>query len=167
VVITYEVSWAEAFQRCAEIAEEVDGVWCPWNLHGVYGVPRGGCVPAVLVAAHLDLPMVDVPAANILVVDDLVDSGATQARFEGSPFVALYRKSWSPLTDGSILVPGDAWVTFPWEAGEAPAVDAVLRLLQVAHVDTSLAWVQTAAHELVHPLAEAARARLDHPARAV
>jgi GTP cyclohydrolase I len=76
------------------------------------------------VLAHLD----DVPRHQVLVVDDLIDSGATAARYEGGPFDALYRKSVSPEGPQITL---DGWLVFPWEHGEETGpTDAVVRLLQ-------------------------------------
>lgn len=100
----------------------------------VHGVPRGGLVPAGIVAAHLGLPLTSdpTPRPDTLVVDDLVDSGRTIAPYleAGTPVDALYRKSYSPLTTPRLLE-GDSWVVFPWEAPNATGpTDAVVRLLE-------------------------------------
>lgn len=115
--------------------------WISVSLDGVWGVPRGGTVPAVMVARELALPLLDEPSPRSLVVDDLVDSGRTAKRCVGS-FDALYRKSWSPADvapEASVLA-DDAWVVFPWERGtddeEGPA-DAVVRLLEFVGEDAS------------------------------
>lgn len=104
---------------------------------GVYGVPRGGCVPAALVATQLDLELLDRPEPGCIVVDDLIDSGRTfeqlEARFGPSAFTfaPLWRKSWSPPCGAAEPVPGDAWLVFPWEQGEEGGpLDAVVRLLE-------------------------------------
>lgn len=99
------------------------------ELDSVYGVPRGGVPVAVMVANKLQLPLVDVPRAGSLVVDDLVDSGATLSRHPDHVRDALLRKPHSPdqLAPDAKEVTG--WVTFPWEHDSAPT-DAVVRLLQ-------------------------------------
>jgi len=156
------LSWAELQARCRAVADEVakpPGVQC------VAGVPRGGLVPAAIIAERLRLPLVSIDAVEalgrrVLVVDDLIDSGATAARFvDRCAFVALFRKPWSPFQEcASFTV--DRWLVFPWEvdAGEAPAVDAVLRLLQVAGLDTT--GVEGVAAELVDFLVGVARSEL-------
>ncbi len=118
-------TWAEIETECERLAAR----WMDKpNLSGVYGIPRGGVPVAVRVASLLDLPLMDVPDRNTLVVDDLVDSGATLARYEGLPTDALYRKPHSPsLAPGATLV--DGWIEFPWEAESGPE-DAVTRLIQ-------------------------------------
>ena len=71
-----------------DINTRVDGIvrtWVGADLSAVVGIPRGGCVPAAMVAERSRLPIVsgvpDGPAAErVLVVDDLVDSGDTWRR---------------------------------------------------------------------------------------
>lgn len=107
---------------------------------GVHGVPRGGAVPAALVAARLKLPLLDKPEPDCLVVDDLVDSGTTAMRYSSHAFDALFRKSHAPahLAPDAETFDGDPWLVFPWEVGSAdehgPA-DAVRRLLQFVGED--------------------------------
>lgn len=87
----------------------------------VYGVPRGGCVPAAMLAGVWGTRLLDAPEPGCLIVDDLVDSGATRERHAEYAFDALYHKS-----------AGDGWLVFPWEVGDEAAgpTDAVRRLLQ-------------------------------------
>lgn len=85
-----------------------------WSLHAgdaLYGVPRGGVPVAYALAAYEPyLRIVDDPAEASVIVDDIVDSGATRARYKqlypGKRFFALYDKS--EFLDGE-------WVVFPWE----------------------------------------------------
>jgi GTP cyclohydrolase I len=74
----------------------------------------------------------------VLVVDDIVDSGRTLGRYAAKGLVcdAMVRSSRAPAT----LAPWafnvrDVWCQFPWEGGEAPAEDAVVRLLQAIGED--------------------------------
>ncbi len=99
---------------------------------GVHGVTQGGCVPATMVAHHLGVPLLDTPVPGCLVVDDLVDSGATASRFAGYAFDALYRKSWSPpdVAPGATLIDDNVWLSFPWETNHGSPTDAVVRLLE-------------------------------------
>lgn len=131
-----EVSW-EQFQQ---LANDVAIRWRGCGIKAVHGVPRGGLVPAAHVAAALGLPLVDdfdrFPRQRVLVVDDLVDSGATALKLGGSalgaPFDALMRKPHSPRQVARDAVEVSGWVVFPWEAPSeqlGPA-DAVVRLLE-------------------------------------
>jgi GTP cyclohydrolase I len=114
--------WAAKVNRLNEAEQLTD----------VFGVPRGGLVPAAIVAGLLELPLTDCPGPMTLVVDDLVDSGHTAETYVNHMFDALFRKSWSPDCYGNAQHLTDAWLVFPWEAavGELAPTDAVVRLLQ-------------------------------------
>lgn len=104
---------------------------------GVYGIPRGGVAPALLVSARTSLPMLSQPTLNTLVVDDLVDSGSTLEGYRnaGHTVDALYRKPWSPATHAPNATEVDSWLVFPWEELELPAEDNVRRLLEAIGED--------------------------------
>jgi GTP cyclohydrolase I len=129
-----KVSWGE----CYAAAENL------WDRHAknppryLYGVPRGGCIAALLVQlkaaqrGDVDIPtLIDSPGPDTLVIDDLVDSGATLARFGGFPVDALFRKSCSPANVAPHAILTKGWVTFPFELEEGTGgEDIVVRLLQ-------------------------------------
>lgn len=85
----------------------------------VYGIPKGGLIPASIIGSMNNSIMVDSPEDADYIIDDLVDSGKTKERYSvyGKPFIALYDK------------PAE-WLIFPWEVNEYPAEDSVVRLLQ-------------------------------------
>jgi len=85
----------------------------------LYGVPRGGAIVAGLTGR-----VVATPGEADVIVDDIVDSGATRDRYVkqyGKKFWALYEKK-----------PGDGWVVFPWEHEDPTRdnADIVIRLLE-------------------------------------
>ena len=101
--------------------------------HAIYGIPTGGSVVACLVSGLTGLPLVDGLVPGCLVVDDLVDSGATLKPFTGRVGVAcdaLLKKAHAPkeLAVGATIVRSQ-WVRFPWENESGPT-DAVVRLIQ-------------------------------------
>lgn len=91
----------------------------------VYAVPRGGIPAAYAVMQHNEiLYLVDDPEAAAIVIDDLIDSGATAAKYN-KPFFALIDKKNSPYKD--------QWIVFPWEITEkedSSGEDIGTRLLQ-------------------------------------
>jgi len=108
---------------------QVDGV------RQVAGVPRGGLVPAAMVAPLLSARLVSIEDADehTLIVDDLIDSGATARRVAAErPFDALFRKPNSPPLVAMGAVERDGWLVFPWEndSEKAGPEDAVVRLLE-------------------------------------
>lgn len=104
---------------------------------GIYGVPRGGVPIAVLLSKALNLPLVDSEdqiSSKTLIVDDLVDSGRTKARFEENDFAALYVKPHSPSPSFYVEVLDD-WIEFPYEATEQDEQSVITRLLEIIGED--------------------------------
>lgn len=157
------LSWGDVEERVRQLADLL-----PESLRHrpIYGVPRGGVPVAVLLACALDGALTAEPS-GALVVDDLVDSGRTAARYPQDRFVALYAKSWAPRSYSALStpVPRDAWVVFPWERDEPPAHDGVLRIVQAAGCDTSRPEVAAAASQLADGLEAVIRAAGGRPAR--
>ncbi len=92
----------------------------------IYGVPRGGIPVAYMIAQRLQGQVTFIPDKANLIVDDILDSGATKARYPGKPFFALFDKR----TDQRWK---DQWLVMPWEIeGETNASghDIVTRLFQ-------------------------------------
>lgn len=141
----YPVSWEELHRnaralawRLAECAPLPSKQWA-----GVFAVTRGGMVPAAIVARELNLRLIDticvssydhknqgmpemlkIPAGDgtgYVVVDDLVDTGATakliRTRMPAAHFATVYAKpAGRPLVDTFITeVSQDTWIHFPWD----------------------------------------------------
>lgn len=104
------------------------GVMAPATPLTVYPVPRNGIPAALALAQHLDIVLVDGPERASIIVDDLIDSGATMARYPGKPFYALIdKRSWSH---------GEDWVVWPWEGSAVGGIeDNIRRLLQYVGED--------------------------------
>lgn len=113
---------------------------------GIVAISRGGLIPAAIIAQELDLRLVESlcivtyqdeqrsepdltkpPAAagdgtGFLIIDDVVDSGATARVVRGllpkGLFACLYAKpAGRPLVDCFVTeVPQDTWVLFPWDS---------------------------------------------------
>jgi GTP cyclohydrolase I len=122
--------------------------------HRVYGVPRNG----MLLCALLDRSneIVTHPAAATVILDDLIDSGATRDKFKQrypyTPFVALLERA-----------PGDPWVVWPWENETGPE-DAVLRLLQWVGEDPKREGLAATPRRVVKALREMTAGMHETPA---
>lgn len=100
----------------------------------VYGVPRGGIAMAYWLAGTLEGTVVDNPVRADIIVDDLVDSGATMDRYKDLypdiPFYFLYDHTDKPK---------DEWLVFPWEVTDSgndeSATDIFTRLLEYVGED--------------------------------
>ena len=139
----FPVSWQELHRDAKALAWRLHGLK-PWR--GIVAVTRGGLVPAAICARELDLRLIDTIAvksydhqsigttqvlkqaaiaaadnSDLLIVDDLVDTGATakvvRDLLPGAHFATVYAKpAGKPLVDSYITeVSQDTWIMFPWD----------------------------------------------------
>lgn len=129
---------AEARQVAYSIRETIDrrrGYAVSDNPVLIYGVPRGGYIPALMVIQSLmrdGIPaeLAVSPSTADFIVDDIYDSGATSARLErstGKKLHALFDKAKDSRYQGR-------WLVMPWETinenDDKSGEDIVIRLLQ-------------------------------------
>ena len=114
----YVMTWNEVYERLLSLRVTCKG-------KAVYGVPRGGAIVAGMMAHHATdgLVVVSDPSQADVIVDDIIDSGATRDRFPGKPFIALVDKTDPDKNLG--------WLVFPWEgSGQEDIEDTVRRWLE-------------------------------------
>jgi GTP cyclohydrolase IA len=115
----------------AYLAPKVEGKY-----RAIYGVPRGGIPVAIALSAATGIPMVDSldvhTYGEVLIVDDIVDSGTTRLKYSEYDFAALCCKNTTPKEARRIYSASEEteWVEFFWEVNESPATDAVTRLIE-------------------------------------
>ena len=88
----------------------------------IYGIPRGGLIPAVMLSHSTGLPLVNTIGKNTLVVDDMTDSGVTMDKMPGQWTAVLFHKPHTSIFTPNVyskLHEGDEWLVFPWEKYEA------------------------------------------------
>jgi GTP cyclohydrolase I len=132
------LSHSDVFTLLVEMATMIEiwfkGVERISKMVNVYAVPRGGIPVAYLLcmAPWMSVRMVDRPELADIVVDDIIDSGATMSRFTGMPFFALINKREHPDLP---------WIVFPWEVKEGNAdegiEDNIRRILQYVGEDSN------------------------------
>lgn len=99
------------------------------NVSGVYGVPRGGLVLAVLISYALNVPFLNAPCKNCIIVDDICDSGETLLHYyknssgDGKKnyyLVTMYYKENDLGVKPDLYIKNkkDKWIVFPWEFSE-------------------------------------------------
>ena len=117
-----QVSWWDMSDLIKDLAEKI-----PFEVplaDSIYGIPRGGLIPAVILSHKLGLPMVDVIGRNTLVVDDMSDSGVTLSKMPGQFTAVLFHKPHTSCFTPNVwsrLHKGNEWLVFPWEELDAPA----------------------------------------------
>lgn len=101
----------------------------------VYPIPRGGVPAALAVKAHMNsrLTLVDRPEEATIFVDDLIDSGHTEAKY-----LQDYQKPFYALLDKRNDQWKGQWIVFPWEGSHESSIeDNITRLLQFIGEDPS------------------------------
>ena len=97
---------------------------------GIYGVPRGGYYPAIQLSNILGIPAVTSPISGVLVVDDIMDSGATLTPYTQDKAV-VYCKDIEKAEKSGIFYaePFNEWLDIPDEKG-CGIEDHIRRMLE-------------------------------------
>lgn len=122
------VSWEQVREFVEDVAKYVENNNI--KLSGVYGIPRGGLVFAVMLSHRLGLPMLASGTDDCLVVDDICDSGESLVHYvkntsnpnQHKPLVAtmFYKENkLGIIPDLYKYVKTEQWVVFPFEYDEA------------------------------------------------
>tara|TARA_R110001599_G_scaffold207596_2_gene404892 strand:+ start:96 stop:935 length:840 start_codon:yes stop_codon:yes gene_type:complete len=127
-MIKTHISWEQVYHRLEEAIKHL-----PKNTK-YYGVPRGGQIVAGMTGNAVD----DIESADVI-IDDLIDSGATEERYKE------YKKPFIALIDKRKELQGE-WLVFPWELKEddtpETVEDNVKRLLQYFGEDANREGLQ-------------------------
>lgn len=131
----YKYTWGEFEEHSRCLAQYIVDSGVVYS--AVYGVPRGGVPLAVRLSTYLGLPIVDeyITDYNILVCDDIVDSGITRDRYPGD-FVCLHCRSSKTDVVTFFADMKDDWIVYPWEGGlVTDGKDLITRQLQFIQED--------------------------------
>ena len=117
---TRNVGWIEIERYVIKIANSIKRSGKKYS--SIYGIPRGGLIPAVLLSHKLNLPLADELKNDkkMLIVDDISDSGKTlekiKAKNNKNDIATIF------VRRGSTVMPrfygkkiGKEWLIFPWE----------------------------------------------------
>lgn len=131
----YTLSHLDIHDLTREMADEISIHWHSERATlAVYPVPRGGVPVAYALQQFMPIEIVDTPWHADIIVDDLVDSGATRERLRFMTKREDGEHCFYALIDKTVLPDGHphkGWIEFPWELNDkAPADDAITRLLQ-------------------------------------
>lgn len=96
------------------------------SVTGVYGLPRGGLLFAVMLSHRLNVPMLMSPIDGCLIVDDICDSGESLLHYVNDTsgtgkkkyvVATMYYKenSLGVIPDIWMYEKEDKWIVFPWE----------------------------------------------------
>jgi len=107
------------------------------EIENIYGLPRGGLIPAVMLSHQLGIPMAkgDI-GPDTLIVDDICDSGETLDKFVKKyqtlysfPFnlktAVLHYKPHTSCFEPTYYAEKwnkDVWLTYPWEKEDSETI---------------------------------------------
>ena len=79
------ISWNVVDECVTDIAEHL--IRTEIKFDGVYGIPRGGTVLAVMLSHKLDIPFITdlKDGDDYIIIDDIVDTGETLKRYKEQP----------------------------------------------------------------------------------
>ena len=137
----YEEVIRDAKLLAHKICDELEDI--PWK--AIHPIPAGGIAIGVAMSEILELPLLSTgeykeykKKHEVLVVDDLVDSGKTLLRYPRSDTAVLYRKIHCQVPTTFYLKEiGSEWVTFPHEKDKDGILDHVIRVFSFINVQLS------------------------------
>ena len=108
------------------------------DFKGVFGVPRGGSLLAVMLSHKLDITYITdfrkVDDGDIIVIDDIVDTGKTFQFYKEQPetkdahYVTIHEHKQSIIKpDYSVIDKQDKWIVYPWETTDSEEIQDYLK----------------------------------------
>ena len=120
------ITWEYIDAAIENIAAQISS--SNYDIKHVYGMPRGGLIPVVMLSHKLSIPLFK-PGMIIdnttLVVDNICDSGTTMYNYwkYGIPFTTIHTKltaSVQPTFFHEVI--GDEWIVYPWERADSKTI---------------------------------------------
>lgn len=122
------LSWDDVSQLVDKLCEKI--ITEQSNIDSVFGLKRGGLIPAVMVSHKLGLPWSDVMLPNTLVIDDIADTGVTLKNTVGCHTAVLHYKPHTSCFKPNIYAAvheGNEFIYYPWERKDAEPLADYLR----------------------------------------
>ena len=125
------ISWGVVDECVTEIAFHIKDK--DIEFEGVYGIPRGGIIPAVMLSHKLDIPYLgnlnNLYGKEFIIIDDITDTGTTLERYKrldvcnGAYFVTIHEHKDSTVKPNfSVIDKEDKWIVYPWERDDSEPI---------------------------------------------
>lgn len=119
-----KISWNEYFSRIDNIIKYIKNENIKYKQ--IYGIPRGGLIPATIISYTLNIPMIlcekKLKSNNIktLIIDDIYDTGKTlleYSQINNSNNIVLYskEKEYKNIIYYDKYIDFNTWIIFPYE----------------------------------------------------
>ena len=122
------LSWDDVNDAVESLAHQIKN--SNEHIEAITGLPRGGLIPAVLLSHKLGLPYVNLSNdceghENVLVVDDICDSGETLKEYHQFFTTATIHYKQLAIVKPDFyysLAPEDKWIVYPWEQKDSQTI---------------------------------------------
>ena len=107
------MDWKDVEDFINRLSEEI-----PKDTKGVYGIPRGGLCIAVMLSYKLNIPLLQAPCKDCVVIDDIADTGETLYHYKKKGYyiaTMYYHKQSKIVPDFWFKEKTNKWIVFPWE----------------------------------------------------
>jgi len=124
------LTWDDINNLVDKLAEEI--LSTPTQPLYITGLPRGGLIPAVILSHKLNIPFISIDkiqSTNILIVDDIADSGETLSQFSEYRTAVLHYKPHSSHipTFYAKEIANDDWIVYNWEREDSISIQDYLK----------------------------------------
>jgi hypoxanthine phosphoribosyltransferase len=124
----FYITWEEIEELVELLCLQI--VKSGYQIEHIYGLQRGGLIPAVLLSHKLGIPMTQNPKLpNVLIVDDICDSGKTFhelfLQYPKSKFACLHFKPHTSYFNPDFSANkffSDVWINYPWEKVDSKTI---------------------------------------------
>lgn len=144
-----KVEWNDVEKICTNLGQRIGQFTTP---EYIYGIPRGGLVPATILSHALGVPLIidDMVARKlayegrrILVVDDINDTGRTLSQWrigENVQTIVLYEREGTTYRADWVgeMITHTGWLLMPWE-NQRRAFEDMADYLERRHLSHELA----------------------------
>jgi hypoxanthine phosphoribosyltransferase len=115
------ISW----YNIEEYIKEVENFYKDKNITGIYGIPRGGLIFAVILSHRMNIPFLAAPIDNCIIIDDICDSGESLLHYyknSSGDKINKYHITTMYYKQNGLVKPEfylkekeDKWIVYPWE----------------------------------------------------
>lgn len=128
------VSWGDIEELVKDLHAQISmsGI----RIDSIYGMPRGGLIPAVMMSHKLGRPLItdgNKITEHTLVIDDICDTGFTFSNMvdstPSSHYASLhYRKGclFNHFCFHASII-DDEWIVYPWERADSDTIQDYLK----------------------------------------
>ena len=127
------ITWEEIEELVDLLCSQI--VKSGYQITDIYGLQRGGLIPAVMISHKLGIPMTKgTISPTTLIVDDICDSGETFKEFHieypNVKFACLHFKPHTSDFRPNFFANGfysDNWIVYPWERDDSDTIQDYLK----------------------------------------